>query len=614
MTEGGPLSDLLAADPRPRARDAEPRAGRFGSTFRPSRILIQCTVRSREPLAEVLQRFRRRFGIDPDAVLESRSWIVHVGLDGSAGVGWDPEHRSAVVLHGEVFGDGTRTAADIAREYRRRGDRLFEHLNGSFGVVLLDLDTDRLLVVPDRVSSRRIFWSMREGCHLLTSDFRDHPVEGRPFDEVGVAWALAAGGCYNRRTIRSEVRILDRAHVHELGHSDIRSHQYWSHHQKEPSNPPRVSVMAAELGERLVEAVRCRIEPGRDTFISLSGGHDSTGIAMVLSHVLEIEGIRSHAYVHGAPEGKDAEVAARTARELGFAHETLEVYDGAPLDFSRLGGWLGEGVCVMGSGSLIMKKLAPRLEAATDPVVFAGDENFGIYLPDAPDNLGTLWGYLRFKGFCPPVFRGGFLSSRLVRSMEEGIRADMAEILSRQPATDDLWRIWDHAQLDHRLAHAILPWRERFLGSLAPVMNPWLDVNVLEYMRTVPESARRAKPLYLAAMAEVAPAFATFERAHYEGNRPDALSELRKHGEVVRSWILDTQSSLDDLIPREYGLALLSELTGESSWRGSPGWAAWALRWRAGEWLPFVERTWHGFDALMSFAHWEKLRMALAEQ
>ena len=202
VTEGGAPSVPPAAGRLPRARDSEPRGARFGSTFRPSRILVQCAHRSRDSPDELQQRFRSRFHVDPDAVLESRSWILHVGVDGSAEVGWDEEHRTAVLLLGEVFSAGTATAADIALEYRRGGDRLFERLNGSFGVVLLDLDADRLLVVPDRVSSRRIFWSQHDGGHLLTSDFGDHPVEGRPFDEVGLAWSLAAGGCYNRRTIR----------------------------------------------------------------------------------------------------------------------------------------------------------------------------------------------------------------------------------------------------------------------------------------------------------------------------------------------------------------------------------------------------------------------------
>jgi hypothetical protein len=591
------------------------------TAFQPSRIQARVARRDKTPPSRARQDFRAVFGADAQITLESPSWVVPVGLSGGATVGWDPEGRVGVVLHGELHGEVEASADALARRFRSRGDGLFPSLNGSYALLLVDRDADRVAIVTDRVASRRLFWSRDAGGGWITTRLADQPTARQELDPVAVAWYLANHACYNQRTPFAGVRYLARGHAHDVTPQGLRSTEYWSHLVREPQVPPDPARLEVELADRLVAAVQRRVEGPHDVILSLSGGWDSTAIAVILGEVLGTRDVRSFSYVadasHAKPNDlrreareKDAHVAAATARRLGLSHRIIHSYAGPLLDHLRLNAALGEGVAPAASEATIWPRLGPELQAAREPVLLVGDQYFGRPTPDAHPDMDAVWAYLFYAGLVIPPWVSHHLPGSLLRTMRAGLEADTHEILSRQPATTDLNCLLDHLNFDHRVLNVILPWRERVAGSFVQVRNPWLDSDVLDFMVSQGMEPRRGKKAFLGAVARLAPGFREFRPATRDAYHPDRAALLRNDQGPLRDWIHASTSRLDEMVPPAFGLALLDGVVdpGSMPWSLPRLWSA--LRRRA-TLLPWVAASAKPIYAPNLFMRWATLRMAL---
>lgn len=521
----------------------------------------------------------KRIGRPPAVVLESRDWLIVASLGGGAGVAWDADERVAVILHGEIYDDREGGARSIAERYRLTGDALFPSLNGSHALLVLDRDRDRVQVVIDRVASRRLFWSEADHGHWITSDLRDQPRDHRDLDPVAVGWALASQACRAGRTPYEGVRVLDCATSHELGTTGLSASRYWCHWWVGPTEPVPYERRVREFGDRLVEAVRRRVADEPDIFLSLSGGLDSTGIAAILAEVLGVKDVRAYSYASRPEWGKtrdleagpdlDAPVAAGIAAQLGFSHRTLDSFGGDVVADLELHGSLHDGV---GSPPPLANEapaLGPELAKAARPVILVGDEYLG-----PPERRVTakweVWHHaLRLRELELPLSVRRTLPPGVLRTMRHGIALDLAGIEARQGPTDDLVQLYDRAVHDQFNVHHVGPWRERYLGRFATVRTPWFDPEVLDYALRVPYEDRLHKRLYRDAVARLSPSFGAFRRSSHIGYLPEWHGLVVRQDAELRTWIGSFESRLDELLPPDFGFALLDEITGKAT----AGWS-----------------------------------------
>ncbi len=490
----------------------------------------------------------------------SEGWTVYATVDGPATVGTEPGGRVSVLLHGELYEPSPRTAAGLAAEFVKRGGALFRELNGSFTLVLLDHRTDRLLVVPDRVRSHRVFHSWDGVGYRLTTQLADHPTEELAFDPIGVAWMLSSGSCFGPRTLFDGVQIFERAHAHELTPEGLRSEEYWSHAVHDPLDPPDPEGQAAEYEEILVEAVRRRLEGAGDVFLALSAGHDSKCIAAVLARRLHVQGVRSFSYTRGPLRpGTDAFIADRIARRLGFQHRTVESYRGDYLEHLRQNAVLGQGMveCHAVDAWLELKDTFLRARA---PVLLTGEEYLGMDAFDVPD-VRALRASMRFQELLFPARLDRHLPEDLLRDMRRGLDEDARALIARQPSADGLWQTYAYCAFDQRCGNVVLPWRETFPARWTRVRNPWLDRDVLDYGATMGWAQRQDKRLFRRAMASMDADLEAMPREREEGYRADYREEAVSHAAALRDWMSTTESRLDDVIPVEFGHALVREGT-----------------------------------------------------
>jgi asparagine synthase (glutamine-hydrolysing) len=578
-----------------------------------SRVEALCAWRLADGNEGALREFQRCHGRAPDATLDSRGWRLLLGLSRHTALGHDPTERVVVVLHGELLNEEGTSPEWVAEQYLRRGESLFPELNGSFALILLDRAEDRLFVIPDRSGSRRLFHSRGSAGHHVTSDLRAQPTDHRPLDILGVGWFLATGIPFDGRTPYEGIRVLPRAHVHELRPDGMESREYWSHGIREPDGPVDEGRLSAGLQELMVQAVRRCADPERDLYLSLSGGYDSIGIASVLGQTLGRKDVRTYSYVHGdVRPGLDAFVAEQVAAELGFAHRSVQSYRGDLLSHLRTNAEMTEAGAMAAYEVDMWQELGPELAAANAPIVLVGEERMGYSGSMTVETVNQLWQRARFKElYLPPTVSRSFPSGLLQR-INEAIHEEVRSIIERQPGSHALNVIRFQIGFDQRIVHQLLPWRERYIGAHATVRNPWLDADVLDFMADVPNRLLIGKTLYRRALAELAPNMAAIPKAEREGYRADWRAEIRSHADDLAQWINASDSRLDELIPPSFGLALLDEVLEAPSlrrtWYGVVRRVEWRLR-RAGV-LP-ARLPWTAPHNV--FREWAILRMALED-
>ena len=587
-------------------------------TYRPSSVVATCE-RAGGPAGDSDAGAER----PADAVLTTATWTVRLALDGGARVGWDPDERVAVVLHGEVHDDAGETAEALAARYRAEGDGLFRSLNGSYALLIVDRDQDRVVAVTDRVASRRLFWSRRGRTHWISSDLAGQPTDGRDLDAVAVAWVLASGACYHGRTPYEGVRVLGNGCAHELLEAGVGSIEYWSSLIQEQSAPAAPEVLAGELAELLVPAVRRRVSGPDDLFFSLSGGLDSTGIAVILAEVLGVREMRTFSYIVGEAHGKendlarddgekDAFVAARTAETLGFSHEVVDSYEGDLLAHMRLNAALSEGVCHPASEITMWSGLARAFATASDPVLLVGDEYFGTSEVDPRKSMADVWRYLVFNGFALPDAVRGRISSAVLRAMQEGLDADRHEIEARVAGSRDLNRVQDQMNFQHRKMNVIFPWRERYAARHVNVRAPWLDSAVLDWAVSRGAPGRPGKQAFKDALGVLSTGFMRdFQRAHRDAYHPQRSALIRSAAPELRSWLSGSSSRLDELIPPDFGGALLESIVDPGGVPWTAARARSALGRRVASLVPGLGARRRPIHSATLFYRWAILRMAL---
>jgi asparagine synthase (glutamine-hydrolysing) len=476
-------------------------------------------------------------------------------------LGQDASGQIHSLLHGEIYEPLEAPAREIANRYSRQGDTFAQDLNGSYAVLLVDEAADRILLITDRVSSRRILHASYAGGTLLSSRPEFLPVDAFSLDLAGLAWYLSNHGIYNSRSIFEGVRPLERASLHEVTPHGLRTTRYWDTRHRPARTPIR--QLKHEMAELLVKGVERCLYDHPEVFVSLSGGYDATGIVGILHHGLGVNDVHCLSYVHGEVQpGSDAWVAAQVASHASYGHEVLQGFSGdLPrhiLDNATFGHAQRESVDEVEA----WKAAAGTFAVAERPVLLTGDNTFAL----RPHRLTTPQEALA-SAFVQPFevlqpFRR-YLPDGLYDRLEALYHEDQQEMLASYPHATDLYDLRHQLYVDQRLTHHHMPWRESFAGRFVTVRQPYLDKDLLEFVTTVPRNLLRGKRLFRQTITAMYPHLFTLPRAARSDARIDLDEAFTRQADAVRALIDSHASKLDDLIPPDVILRLLERLVAD---------------------------------------------------
>jgi asparagine synthase (glutamine-hydrolysing) len=435
------------------------------------------------------------------------------------------------------------------------GDDFARDLNGSFNLLILDRTADRLILVTDRIASRRLFHGMHARTHWVGSDVTALPTDRFAVDAIGVGWYLANGVTHTGRTIYEGIRTLDPASVHEVSERTIASGRYWDFNLS-ASEDVDERGLAEELIYLLRLAMRRRIGDGEQIHLSLSGGFDSVAMVALLVEAGAPD-VRCFSYVFGEPEpGSDPFVARQVATEMGYSHRLYQSYHGDMVEHIRSNARHGRGTAHPADEVAAWEALAE--DAGPNPVLMVGDHFLG-------DNAYRTARHRRnAPGKMREFHRVKWLAHRLPRGMyatfRDGIRADV-EAAGR--SMDSVARS-GYFFVNQRLPNTIVPWRQQFPGRFMTVRWPLFDYDLLDWSCRTPSSLRR-QSFYQNTAEAAFPRAYQFPRAVTEGYTPPLRLHVREQARQLRALAREGDSRLDEVLPPDVGSSLVDLVLAEDT-------------------------------------------------
>jgi asparagine synthase (glutamine-hydrolysing) len=197
------------------------------------------------------------------------------------------ELRRELEDRGHRFRSATDTEVVLAA-YREWGDVCVERFNGMWAFALWDGDRRRVFCSRDRFGIKPFYYRQENGRFAFASEpraFRADPSMRLEANREAVHEYLDQGYLdHLDETFLAGVRRLPPAHSLAFDESGLRVWPYWRLEEREPPADP-----AEQLRELFLDAVRLELRSDVPVGTALSGGLDSSAIAVSADHLLRTE-------------------------------------------------------------------------------------------------------------------------------------------------------------------------------------------------------------------------------------------------------------------------------------------------------------------------------------
>lgn len=343
-----------------------------------------------------------------------------LSADGQIGVVFNGAIYNFLELRAQLENLGhrfhSRTDTEILIEgYQAWGiDELVRRCRGMFAIALWDNRRDTLWLIRDRLGVKPLVYRDANGDGLAFASTAEaiaglSPNGGPALDPDAVLEFLEFGYVTERRSIYQGISKVPPGHILEWRSGVSTLRRYWLL----PDSPdPRITFEDAIAGteERLLEAVRLRLEADVPVGALLSGGIDSSLVCWAMAKL----NARIESFTVGTPgdPADESADAAETAKQLGIPHRVVPLGTDPPSLDELISSYGEPFACSSALGML-------RVSQAVKPhatVLLTGDGGDDIYL-GYPEHR-NLWLAQRAAHWVPP---GGAAIWRAVRPVANAL-------------------------------------------------------------------------------------------------------------------------------------------------------------------------------------------------
>ncbi len=391
--------------------------------------------------------------------------------------------RAELERAGHVFATYTDTEV-LVHGYEAWGEDVVNHLRGMFALCIWDQVRERILLARDRLGEKPLYYAQVGEAVLFASEIKallEDRALPRRVDADALLHFLALGYVPPPLTMFDGVRKLAAGERLVVDRAGLRVDRFYT--------PPLDTVdplpgsraaLAAQVRDRLVEAVEMRMMSDVPIGVFLSGGVDSTAVAAIMSRAsrqpIQAFTVEFEMAPGSGGEGKfnvDARYAHMAAEQLGAQHHIITVHDSElPRLLPHLVAAMDEPVAQPSMIPTVYVAALARLSGV--PVLLSGDgsdELFGGYPAYRADRI--LGRYLGIPG----IIRQTVLTPVLERL--RGARLEPLRKLaqkSRWPGAADRFLAWNHYFEPERIATTLCSGiegrqiRARLAATLEPVL------------------------------------------------------------------------------------------------------------------------------------------------
>ncbi len=218
----------------------------------------------------------------------------------------------------------------LVHAYEQHGEEFVKQLNGMFGFAIWDSAARKLILARDRMGIKPLYYTLVNGTLIFGSELRAvmaHPAVARRLNLEALSAYLAYEYVPTPLSIIEGVHKLPPGHVLVFDAAGLRVLPYWTlelEHSEEPSKKTEEEY-AEELSERLRESVRMELMSDVPLGVFLSGGIDSSSLAVMMSQ-LNPGQVQSFSVRFEDQSFDESTYARQVAQHLGIQHHetTLE--------------------------------------------------------------------------------------------------------------------------------------------------------------------------------------------------------------------------------------------------------------------------------------------------
>lgn len=273
------------------------------ATWTDGPVGLGCRQRAVE--AEHLSRFDAGSGlaIAASARLDGRAALCH-----SLGIA---RPRQAEVTHSEL----------ILGAYARWGQACAQHLLGDYAFALWDTRKKILFCARDHVGARPFYYAEAGDRFVFASDVNAvlaAPGVSDALDEAAVAtWLTQGGRPFGARTFFRAIRRLPPGHALTVGSGGVRLDRWWRPEESPQAAPASDAEYAEAFLDLYTEAIRDCVRGADRVGVHLSGGLDSSSIAVLAARELRRQGRPAPLAFSWHPPPGEGPRGAKEAAEYG---------------------------------------------------------------------------------------------------------------------------------------------------------------------------------------------------------------------------------------------------------------------------------------------------------
>lgn len=257
---------------------------------------------------------------------------VHPGVFRHPMPAVDPSGRYRLFMDGKVY--GTEEEALCLQDewsvtvplsdpefcllsYLTHGTGFAERLNGSFLLVLLDLEAEGLTIINDRYGMLPLNYAVVPEGFVFASEVAallEYPSVERTLDDAGIADYFAYGRMLGDKTFLRDVSVMPGGSIMNYRDGAVTLERYWDYPYE-----PDYSLSEDEYADRLADtfrrAVELRVRSPLRYGVALSGGLDSRAIVGALPRPIRAS---FTAFPHGQEGCEELPIAERVAETAGI--------------------------------------------------------------------------------------------------------------------------------------------------------------------------------------------------------------------------------------------------------------------------------------------------------
>lgn len=256
----------------------------------------------------------------------------------------DPLTGNWIVYNGEVYnfvelraeletlGCHFRSDSDtevILQSYRVWGRDCVTRWRGMFAAAIWDEARQKIFLARDRLGVKPLYYSYKDGEFLFASELRALLKSGLVAPKLNLAAVdtyLMFGAVQGPITLIDGVMSLLPAHTLTVSETGVELHEYWELPLDGCDGEPNTASTRERIAGRLEEAVRLRLISDVPLGVFLSGGVDSSALAMLMRRVSP-EQVKAFTIGFASDAFDEAPQAQATATSLGVEHHSILLTD-----------------------------------------------------------------------------------------------------------------------------------------------------------------------------------------------------------------------------------------------------------------------------------------------